>query len=100
MRRKNRWCNPCLASLSQTLFLQILRVHVLDEIDDAARVTELIIVPGNQLDEVLVQSDSGGCIEDGRVRITDEVLRHNLKMDEEYVNFLTNHDTPLPKTFP
>ena len=31
------------------------RVDVLDEVDDAAAVAELVVVPGDELDEVVVE---------------------------------------------
>jgi len=46
---------------------------VVKEIQDTAGVTPLVVVPGNQLDEVCVQGDTGLGIEDGRVGVTDHI---------------------------
>ena len=45
---------------------------------DHVGVTPLIVVPGDQLDEVVVEHDAGSLIEDARVRVADEVLRDDL----------------------
>ena len=51
----------------------ILLGHIDQEIADAPRVAPLVVVPGNQLDEVLVQRDTSLSIEDGGSRVADEI---------------------------
>ena len=34
--------------------------HMADQVDEAARVAEFVVVPGDQLDEVRVQRDGTG----------------------------------------
>jgi len=46
---------------------------VAKEIQDTAGVTPLVVVPGDQLDEVCVQGDTGLGIEDGRVVVADQI---------------------------
>ena len=66
--------------------LVIFGLHVLDQIDDTARVSKLVVVPRNQFDKVLVESNTGPSIEDGRVVVTDKVCRNNLKTDNNNNN--------------
>ena len=51
----------------------ILLGNVDQEIADALRVTPLVVVPGDQLDEVLVQLDTGLGIEDGGSTVANEI---------------------------
>jgi len=51
----------------------ILLGNVDQEVADAPRVTPLIVVPRDQLDEVLVQLDTGLGIEDGGSSVTNEI---------------------------
>lgn len=44
-----------------------------DEVQAAAGVTPLVVVPGDELDEVLVEGDTGSSIEDGGVVVTGEI---------------------------
>jgi hypothetical protein len=46
---------------------------VLHEVDDTARVTVLVVIPGDELDKVGVQHDTGTGIKDGRTEVTLEV---------------------------
>jgi hypothetical protein len=46
---------------------------VLHEVDNTARVTVFVVVPGDKLDEVGVQHDTGISVEDGRTEVTLEV---------------------------
>jgi hypothetical protein len=39
--------------------------NVCDEVKDTARVTPLVVVPGDKLDEVVVEGDAGLSIKDG-----------------------------------
>lgn len=43
----------------------VLALHVLDQVDDAVGVTELVVVPGDELDEGVAQLDSGLGVKDG-----------------------------------
>ena len=47
--------------------------NVLHQVDNTSRVTVLVIVPGNKLDEVRVEHDTGISIEDGRAKVTLEI---------------------------
>jgi hypothetical protein len=51
---------------------------VRDEVDDAVGVSPLVIVPADELDEVVVERDTGLGIEDGRVVVAVEIARDNL----------------------
>ncbi|TFY55583.1 hypothetical protein EVG20_g9264 [Dentipellis fragilis] len=69
-----RFC--ALAGLTQRI--QHLGVAILlrgedEEIAHALGVAPLVVVPGDELDEVGVERDAGGRVEDGRVRVADEV---------------------------
>ena len=44
-----------------------------EEIQDTARVAPLVVVPGDKLDEVVVESNTCLSIEDGGVRVTVEI---------------------------
>jgi len=55
------------------LLLGVLLGDVEQEVADTPRVTPLVIVPGDQLDEVLVQLDTGAGVEDGGSRMADEI---------------------------
>jgi hypothetical protein len=46
---------------------------VCKEVKNTARVTPLVIVPGDKLDEVLVQGDASLSVEDGRAVVTAHV---------------------------
>ena len=52
----------------------ILGGHVVGEVDESVGVAPLVIVPGNDLDELGRELDTGVLIEDGRKRARDEVL--------------------------
>ena len=56
------------------------------QVTNTARVAPLVVVPSDELDEVVVERDSGLGIEDGRVGVTDEIGRHN-------IIFSVGHDT-------
>jgi len=56
----------------------ILLGNVHQEVANTPRVTPLIVVPRDQLDEVLVQLDTGLGIEDGRSRVANEIGRDDL----------------------
>lgn len=51
----------------------ILGLDVFDEVDDSARVSVLVVVPGNQLDKVRVERNAGGGVKNRGVRVADEV---------------------------
>jgi len=44
-----------------------------DKVDDTAAVAELVVVPGDELDEVVVQDNACVGIENARVLAADEV---------------------------
>ena len=39
--------------------------HMLDEVNKLVGITPFIVVPSNELYEMIVEHDAGGCIEDG-----------------------------------
>ena len=49
MRKKGSQAHKCIAQL-------LSDVHVLDEVKDAGRVANLVVVPRNELDEVVSES--------------------------------------------
>lgn len=49
-----------------------------DEVEDTAGVTPLVVVPGDQLDEVVVEGDTGLGIEDGGVGVAVKVRGDNI----------------------
>ena len=49
-----------------------------NEVNDAARVAPLVVVPGDELAELVVERDTGLGVEDGRARVVEEVTRHEL----------------------
>ena len=49
--------------------------HVRNQLDDAAGVAPLAVVPRDELDKVGVQGDPSSGVEDGRVRVTHKVGR-------------------------
>lgn len=56
----------------------ILGLHVLDQVDDTVGVTELVVVPGNELNELVVKGDTGLGVEHRRVSVAKEVGGDNL----------------------
>jgi len=52
--------------------------HVAGELDQTVGVAPLVVVPGNELDESVVESDAGLHIQDGGVRFADEILGDDL----------------------
>lgn len=44
-----------------------------EEIQDTARVAPLVVVPGNKLDEVIIESNTCLSIEDGRVSVAVQI---------------------------
>jgi hypothetical protein len=48
-------------------------VNVLDQIDDTAAVAELVVIPRDELDEVVVERDASLGVEDRRVVVTNEI---------------------------
>lgn len=55
------------AEIAQRLF------KLTDQVNDTAGVSPLVVVPGNELDEVLVEGNTCGSIEDAGVRIAVQV---------------------------
>jgi len=61
-----------------SLVLGIDGEHVLDQLDNTVGVTDLVIVPGNELDEGVGESNTSLGIKDGGVGVAKEVGRDNL----------------------
>jgi len=49
-----------------------------EKVEHAARVAPLVVIPGNELNKVLVERDTGLRIEDGRVWVTIQIGRNNV----------------------
>jgi len=47
--------------------------HVAEQVEHTTAVAPLVVVPADELDEVLVQADAGLGVEDGRGRVTVQV---------------------------
>jgi len=58
--------------------LVVLVGHVLDQLDAARGVTELVIVPRNKLDKGVRKGNTGLGVKDGRVSITNKIGRDNI----------------------
>jgi hypothetical protein len=52
--------------------------NVAEKIEDTARVTPFVVVPRNQLDEVVVEGDTSLGIEDGGVSVTVKISGDDL----------------------
>jgi hypothetical protein len=63
---------------SGELFASINLGDVGQEVQDTSAVSPLIVVPADQLDEVLVERDTGLGVKDGRVGVTNQISRDNL----------------------
>ena len=46
--------------------------HMLDEVNKLVGITPFIVIPSNELYEMIVEHDAGGCIEDGSSLIVIE----------------------------
>ena len=57
----------------QHLSLSVLGSSEGQEVDDTPGVTPLVVVPSDELDEVLVEGDTSGGIEDGGSGVASEV---------------------------
>ena len=67
-------------SASLYILIRILSVnssHVSDEVENLVGVTDLIVVPANNLNEGVSQSDTSLSIEDRSASVTQEVSRNN-----------------------
>ena len=51
--------------------------HMLDEVNKLVGITPFIVVPSNELYEMIVEHDAGGCIEYGSSLIVIEIGRDN-----------------------
>ena len=58
--------------------VSVHRSHVDAEVDQAVRVAPLVVIPGHELDEALVQRDARLDVKDRRELGADEVRAHNL----------------------
>ncbi len=71
--------SPCLtcplsSSLSKSDLVRTIDLrHVAEKIQNTTAVAPLVVVPRNELDEVLVQADAGLGVEDGRGRVAVQV---------------------------
>ena len=52
--------------------------NVCQKVDNTAGVTPLVVVPGNKLDEVLVEGDTGLDVDDGAVDVAVEIAGDNV----------------------
>ena len=52
--------------------------HVAQQVKHTAGVAPLVVVPGDELDEVVVQADAGLGVEDGAGRVTAQVGRDDV----------------------
>ena len=52
-------------------------IHVLDQLQNLVGVADLVVVPGNDLDEGVGQSDAGISVEDGGTGVAQEVGGHD-----------------------
>lgn len=62
-----------ISSQNKHLFGGIDLGDVGQEVEDTAGVAPLVVVPGDQLDEVVVEGDTGLDIEDGGVGVAEHV---------------------------
>ena len=69
---------PSIRAEAHSLSGAVLFGNVDQEVADTPRVAPLVIVPGDQLDKVLVQLNAGLGIEDGGRRVADEICRDDL----------------------
>src|SRR5690606_9640565 len=51
-------------------------VHVFDQVDDSQRVAPLVVVPGDDLDQVAIHHPRQGAVDDGGAGIAQEVAGH------------------------
>lgn len=61
---------------------------MLQQVQDTVRVTVLVVVPRDELDKVVVQADTSLGVKDGRVGVTNEILRHNLAQSMSKMSIL------------
>jgi len=69
---------PYLFVSRSNLLLGIGLGDVGEEVEDTTAVTPLVVVPGDKLDKVLVERDTGLGIEDGRGGVAVQVGGDNL----------------------
>src|SRR4051812_49244593 len=55
-----------------------MKIRLTKKVDDTAGVPPLVVVPGNDLNEVVVEGDSGLGIEDAGSRVADHVAGDDL----------------------
>jgi len=75
--RAGSWRERCSFACRRCLRV-VLLVDVLDEIDHSVTVAILVIIPGHELDKVVVERDAGPCVEDGAIAARVEVGRDDL----------------------
>ena len=81
------FCFPILGVVSSDLDTGVDLGAVLHEVDDTSRVSPLVVVPSDKLDEAVVEHDSGSGIEDRGPDVGlevggDEGLRREGRSDE------------------
>ena len=54
------------------------KAKLTNEVDDTAGVTPLVVIPGDELDEVRVEGNSSLGIENGRVSVSVEIGGNNI----------------------
>ncbi len=70
--------NVSISLYPRELFISIHLGYVRNKVYQATTVGILVVVPGNQFNKVIVEGDSGFSIEDRRMSIAYQVLRHDL----------------------
>ena len=68
----------CFKAPFQLLSVAINLGNVDKKVKDTAGVTPLVVVPGNELDEVLVEGDTSLGVEDGRAVVAVQVSGDNV----------------------
>src|SRR5260221_8472207 len=70
---------PCKSIASIASFaMSLLSDHVLEQVHAAIRVTPLVVVPADELEESAVQLDAAARVKNARMRVVNEVARHHL----------------------
>lgn len=73
-----------------------------DEVNDTAGVAPLVVIPGDELDEVGVERDTGLSVEDGRVLVAVQVRGDNviLSVREDALTLVSNSARPEDSATP
>ena len=73
MARKLHLCIKYYDYINLLLELLLKAPHMLGKVQDTMGIAILIIVPGNKFHELVIESNTGLGIEDGRVGVPDKV---------------------------